>query len=35
MAVAGPNNRINPSAQELRSWVPSSLRSSAPGYAER
>ena len=26
-----PNNRFNLSAQELRSWVPSSLRSSAPG----
>ncbi len=35
IAVAGSNNRINRSAQELRSWVPVALRAPAPGYAER
>jgi hypothetical protein len=30
-----PNNGIDRSAQELRSWVPVALRAPAPGHAER
>jgi hypothetical protein len=32
---ATPNHRMNPTAQQLRCWVPASLRAAAAGYADR
>jgi len=35
LAQGVPNIHVNPTAQKLRFWVPSSLRSSAAGYVGR
>jgi hypothetical protein len=35
LRISGPNKGLEGSAQELRSWVPSSLRSSAPPQPRR